>query len=173
MAPESVAIHAVKNTCCICGKERCRHLMTEEAPVPVAGKLYIGRTHGNTRILRYGYHRRNNDKIWGELTVIPTSVSWVGWRDHLNFNFLRPEEVASYQPIDLETVKLYEAAIQHAQEEGEPYPQWDSWYINHLQNSWSLKDLIFKEEVRYATIQPADKIAQLLSANTTTTHEVS
>ena len=34
---------------------------------PVAGKLYrCALKHGTTRICRYGYHRKNNDRNWDD-----------------------------------------------------------------------------------------------------------
>lgn len=64
------------------------------------GELYICETiHGSIRIMRYGYHRKNNQDNWGIL-VIPTCINWFGWRDHVNGRFVRPEEILFYKIID-------------------------------------------------------------------------
>lgn len=69
---------------------------------PVAGKLYrCALKHGTSRICRYGYHRKNNDRNWGDPPAdeCRPSCLWYGWRDHGNYRFIREEEVLSFVEV--------------------------------------------------------------------------
>ncbi len=64
----------------------------------MVGKLFFCHTiYNTTRVMRYGYHRKYNPDNWGELTVIPTNVIWVGWRDNKNGRFYREDEILSWE----------------------------------------------------------------------------
>lgn len=65
--------------------------------VPDYGKKYLCKTaHGTSRVLRYGYHRKNNQDNWTKPPLgRRVSLLWVGWRDDENFRFLRFEEVTT------------------------------------------------------------------------------
>jgi len=81
---------------------------------PVSGQLYeCNMNDGQTRILRYGYHRKNNDKNWsdppantwgkqpnGDILAGP-SFLWYGWRDHHTGRFRRPEHVKSFRLLPI------------------------------------------------------------------------
>jgi hypothetical protein len=56
------------------------------------GKLYLCKIHGNERVLRYGDHRKNNDKLWTQIDG-GVSVVWYGWRDHKNYRFIAEKEI--------------------------------------------------------------------------------
>lgn len=64
-------------------------------PVPEHGKKYLCKTiHGSCRVLRYGYHRKNNPNNWRKPPLgMRTNTHWVGWRDDENWRFIRFEEV--------------------------------------------------------------------------------
>lgn len=63
--------------------------------VPDYGVKYLCQTaHGTSRVLRYGYHRKNNQNNWSKPPVGQRpSLLWFGWRDDLNGRFLRFEQV--------------------------------------------------------------------------------
>jgi hypothetical protein len=82
---------------------------------PVAGKLYCCvLTHGTTRICRYGYHRKNNDRNWSNPPAGSPSPSfvWYGWRDHENYRFIREEEVVSFVEVTDDGAGLFVPAGQ-------------------------------------------------------------
>ena len=63
--------------------------------VPDYGLKYLCQTeHGTSRVLRYGYHRKNNPDNWTKPPIGQRpSLLWFGWRDDVNGRFLRFEEV--------------------------------------------------------------------------------
>lgn len=80
---------------------------------PEFGALYTAVLFdGRTRILRYGYHRKNNlnnwsrPELWGRQPdgnyIAGPSCVWVGWRDHESLRFYRPEQVVSYDRLHIE-----------------------------------------------------------------------
>lgn len=71
--------------------------------VPTYGEKYLCRlAHGTQRVLRYGFHRRNNPDNWKPPAEGQRpSLLWVGWRDDVNGRFVRHEEVlATIQPVE-------------------------------------------------------------------------
>lgn len=63
--------------------------------VPDYGKKYLCKTtQGTSRVLRYGYHRKNHSENWTKPPLgRRVSLLWIGWRDDDNLRFLRFEEV--------------------------------------------------------------------------------
>ena len=84
---------------------------------PVAGKLYrCALKHGTTRICRYGYHRKNNDRNWDDPPAgsCRPSCLWYGWRDHGNYRFIREEEVLSFVEVTDDEAGLFVPVVQAA-----------------------------------------------------------
>lgn len=80
---------------------RAKQFLDAGLVVPEYGLKYLCQTvHGGTRVLRYGYHRKNNSDIWSKPAVGQRpNLLWVGWRDDENWRFIRFDEVTSIQPI--------------------------------------------------------------------------
>lgn len=67
-----------------------------------AGELYLCKLkNGNKRVLRWGFHRKNNDRNWtepegrGNPCANVSSMLWYGWRDHESLVFLRATEISA------------------------------------------------------------------------------
>lgn len=69
---------------------------------PEWGQLYKCRMiDKQVRILRFGYHRKNNDRNWSKPPAgqpLPSCL-WIGWRDADNGRFVRPGEVVEFEAL--------------------------------------------------------------------------